>query len=62
MKKIEDYQSQYMFCDGINCSNDIGFISKFGKKHFDDGVYNIGYQYFCKKCAKKAKTLIIWLQ
>jgi len=58
-KKIDNFipASMLIWCDGINCANDIGFTSKFGKKHYDDGVYNIGFQYFCEKCSKKAKNL-----
>ena len=58
MKKkstITSTQSYYMFCDGIDCPNDIGFKTKFGKKYYDEGVYNIGFHYFCPKCAKKGK-------
>lgn len=50
-KKGEVRPARTFFC---TCGKDIGFQSRRGWIHYDDGVVNIGHMYYCsEKCAKK---------
>jgi hypothetical protein len=47
IKREESVKNRHILCDG--CQVDIGFTSLSGRKFYDDGVYNIGFKYFCSQ-------------
>ena len=47
-------QNNWLFCDNPKCDKDIGYVSRMGRKYYDNGTINSGSKYFCSmKCLKK---------
>ena len=56
MKKVKRKipESNWLFCDNPKCDKDIGYVSRMGRKYYDNGVINTGSLYVCSmECLKQ---------
>ena len=42
-----------MVCEENDCGAEIGFLSKRGRYHYDDGTVQNGFHFFCEKHGDK---------